>query len=256
MKQKLREIGQRHFPALAKLYLEARSKRTFVTEKVPYGFTLSSPPVMLRPGWEVREKAFLLDALRKSDVFVDVGANIGFYTCLAAQNGVDVVAFEPVPNNLATLCRNIETNGFTNVEVMALALSDAVGVRRIFGLTDQASFYKGKDEVSTLVPTNSLDNIIASRFAGKRLLIKVDVEGAEDVVLSGAMATMALTPRPVWLMEVLKPAQSTVFKRFFEAGYKCRAMKADVEVTSTDENLQGDNFAFYDSHFEPNRSSQ
>lgn len=61
---------------------------------------------------EFEDMAFVLHALRSGDLFVDVGANIGSYSILAASTGASVIAFEPVPATFQRLERNIHFNRF------------------------------------------------------------------------------------------------------------------------------------------------
>ncbi len=73
--------------------------------------------------------AFLLHVLRPEDTFVDVGANVGAYTILAAKNvGADVISLEPIPSTFSKLQRNVDAN-------KAAGKVDL----RCFGVGDQAS---------------------------------------------------------------------------------------------------------------------
>ena len=76
-------------------------------------------PSMLAYGtWEPVETSLLLDNLRPGDTVIDVGANVGYYTLLAARKvgpRGKVVAFEPDPESFSFLKRNVKANGFTNV---------------------------------------------------------------------------------------------------------------------------------------------
>ncbi len=68
--------------------------------------------------WEPVETEALRQELRRGDVVVDVGANIGYYTILASRlvgEGGKVYAFEPEPDNFAMLQKNLKANGCTNV---------------------------------------------------------------------------------------------------------------------------------------------
>jgi hypothetical protein len=81
------------------------------------------------------------------------------------------------------------------------------------------------------VPILTLDAVLGARFADKRLLIVVDVEGAEDAMLQGATQTLTRTPRPTWMVEVnidehqpvgrrTNPTLMSTFERFWSAGYR------------------------------------
>lgn len=82
--------------------------------------------------------------------------------------------------------------------------------------------------VNRTIPLSTLDLLLGERFCDRRLLIKVDVEGAELGVLRGAERTLARVPSPVWLVEVTRGEHhptavnkdfAAVFSTFREAGY-------------------------------------
>jgi hypothetical protein len=92
---------------------------------------------------EIREFCRHLD---RAAVCVDIGANVGLYTCIAANRGKQVVAVEPMARNLEVLYRNIDGNGFHDVEVFPLGLSCESGVKRIYGSGVCASLVGGGPE--------------------------------------------------------------------------------------------------------------
>jgi FkbM family methyltransferase len=205
----------------------------------PLGFRLVSglhpAYAQMRAGtFEPAESALLARLLREVDVFVDIGANLGYYTCLALQAGRQVVAFEPQRQNLDCLYRNLTANQWTDrAEVFPLALSAAPGLLTLFGASGpSASLLKNwagySPRRAQTVPVARLDDILGTRFDGKRLLIKVDVEGAEYAVIQGATATLRRQPRPLWLMEIclgefhpdgVNPDFVRTFDAFFDNGY-------------------------------------
>jgi len=133
---------------------------------------------------------FLLHFLRPQDVFVDVGANIGSYTVLAsAVCGAEVIAFEPDPDTMRDLRANVEINGMeSRVELVEAALGSRDG---------SIEFTVGQDtvnHVATLADSNTrrvrmrrLDDVLEER---KPRLLKMDVEGYEGEVISGAEQTL------------------------------------------------------------------
>ena len=130
--------------------------------------------------------------VKKSDnlVFVDVGAHIGYYTCIAAKiidkNG-KVYAFEPEPFNYSLLIQNIRINNLKNVVPVNKAISDKIGKIRLF-----LSYEGGQHSIahsqccysSLEVEATTLDEF----FKDKRVdIIKIDVEGAEPFVIRGGI---------------------------------------------------------------------
>lgn len=220
--------------------------------ETPLGFKLNSGlhpayELMRRGEFEKNETALLLALFKHCDRFIDVGANLGYYTCLALKHGLPVVAFEPQPQNLACLYRNLEANGWEDrAEVFPLALSDHSGLLSLFGASGpSASLVKGWAGYSSRhvqrVPVSTLDKLVAGRFAGERLVVKIDVEGAEFGVLKGAASMLGRKPRPAWLLEVClhefhpegaNPDFLDVFGLFFAEGYLAYAVTEQLTPVS------------------------
>jgi FkbM family methyltransferase len=221
---------------------DATSRRR--TIQTAYGFTLVGDPAIAAAGWEGDEIAAFISLLETHDVVVDIGANVGIYSCLAASRGKKTVAIEPLRRNLNYLYRNLWDNQLRNVEVFPMGLAQAPGLGRIYGYGGIASFLPGwaqaRETQSTLVPLTSLDAVVNGRFGGKRLLIKLDVEGFELEVLAGAVATLDRIPKPTWLVEILFRGEvipggvnskfAETFAMFWERGYCCH--KLDSALTS------------------------
>jgi len=102
----------------------ARARRRAEFVRTPDGFLFACDPDVGMTFEHDAESAVLRAALPACDVFVDVGANVGFQTCLALQHGKRVVAIEPLVQNLDYLYANLEANGWTEVEVFPLGVSD------------------------------------------------------------------------------------------------------------------------------------
>lgn len=203
-----------------------------------YGFALAGDPRMASSDFEPDEVRAFLELLEGSDTVLDVGANVGFYSCLAASRGKHVLSFEPSPRNLQFLFRNLVENGLQNTEVFPVGLAKQCGLSRIYGFGGISSFVAGWGQAETsrysLVPVTTLDTLVAKRFEGKRLLIKVDVEGFEREVLAGATETLGLNPKPIWMVEVLLRSGvipggintrfHETFETFWKLGYQCRKL--------------------------------
>lgn len=221
----------------------------------PLGFKLRSgfhPAYeLMRIGqFEVEETEHLCRLLADADCFVDIGANLGYYTCLALSRGKPVIAFEPQAQNLHCLFQNLISNGWQDgVEVFPVALGARPGLLTLYGASGpSASLVKNWAGYSPrhhqLVPVSTLDNVLGSRLPDRRLLIKIDVEGAEYQVLSGAHATLARKLKPMWLLEVClhefhpqgaNPDYLAIFRLFWENGYQAyTATRTPALVTQGD----------------------
>ena len=206
--------------------------------KTLQGFSLCGDPGLDRSRDASGEVGTVRARLTQVDAFVDVGANVGLFTCLAAQAGVPTLAIEPERSNVALLLRNLTTNGFSDrVEVFPIALGATPGVRALHGGGQGASLLGGwggiRSTYAVPTPLNTLDNLLADRFRGARLLVKLDVEGAEYEVVCGARRLLAAEPAPIWIVEhglkenwggALNPNFEKLFALFWSHGYRANAI--------------------------------
>ncbi|MDQ1429029.1 MAG: hypothetical protein QOK39_2505 [Acidimicrobiaceae bacterium] len=129
--------------------------------------------------------------LGPGDLFVDVGANVGLYTVWALDGGAEVIAIEPSPRSLALLEENLLLNGYC-AQVVAAAAGAAPGTMAITsGLDQQNHLVVGAAPVSgdsEMVAVETLDAIVGDRVVAG---LKIDVEGAEALVLAGAGRLLA-----------------------------------------------------------------
>ena len=140
---------------------------------------------------EFEDMSFVLHLLRKDDVMIDIGANIGSYTILAgAVIGAKTFSFEPIPETFRCLIDNVNINGiFNKVKCYNIGIADKNGILKFTSNLDTTnhviindSFIKNIDNIID-VPVRKLDTIISGC---NPLLIKIDVEGFELQVLKGA----------------------------------------------------------------------
>lgn len=169
---------------------------------------------------EFDEMAFALHLLRPGDLFVDVGANVGSYSVLAAGAcGADVVAFEPLARARASLLANLAANGLeSRVQVLAKAVGSAQGVLRMTAGLDTANHVlrPGDDMASTVqVPVTTLDAELAGRAPA---LVKIDVEGHDAEVLAGASVVLSNTQAVV-----VELGHAATADRLVQAGFSACA---------------------------------
>lgn len=245
----LKPTIERH-PRVAAAYRTFRDQADYMRPAVrsPWGFDLGGNEAMARGEFEPTETEVVRELLHDVDILVNIGANVGYYCCHALSMGKRVIAFEPMQRNLRFLCQNMKANGWPDVEIFPLALSSKPGILEIYGADTGASLVKGWAGTSeshvALVPASTLDLVLGDRLRGERILVLMDVEGAELGVLQGAEAVMRLDPKPLWVIEVAsaehQPKGVTVnpnFARTFElmrdAGYA--AYTADRELSKVSE---------------------
>ena len=149
--------------------------------------------------WEHDEAELLRRALNTGDVVVDVGAQLGYFSLSAARAvgpSGRVIAVEPMAVNRDRLHRNVELNGFTNIEVVAEAAGERVGTERFASRSarHQTSWGGFAESGDVEVHTRPLDAILAGLGVDGIAFLKIDVEGGEPDVLAGAKALLD-TPR-------------------------------------------------------------
>jgi FkbM family methyltransferase len=143
--------------------------------------------------------------------FVDVGASFGFHTLTAARlvgPAGRVIAYEPGPQNVSVLLLNIEAHQLTNVTVHPVAASDHPGSLLYYGSggNGHVSSFSGRaSELAggSLVPARPIDELLGHE---ERVdAIKIDVEGAEGLVLAGARCLLSRC-HPALFFEFSPPA--------------------------------------------------
>jgi FkbM family methyltransferase len=130
--------------------------------------------------------------VERGGVVYDVGAHVGYFSLLSArlvQNEGQVVAFEPNPENVRYLKRHIEMNGHSNIKVIEAALSNENG-ESCFDDDRENSTGRLSPAGRIKVKTLTIDALVGSRQVPPPGYLKVDVEGAEVLVLRGAESTI------------------------------------------------------------------
>ena len=135
-------------------------------------------------------KAFR-DELKTVDLFIDIGAHIGTYSIVAANNGVKTIAFEPIPTNYHSLENNIKLNKLNHlIKVFEFGLGTTDSVRK-FNFNPLKPGASGVNPVKKNakiieVEIKKFDNLEIDEITNaKSFLLKVDVEGMELDVLNG-----------------------------------------------------------------------
>jgi FkbM family methyltransferase len=188
-----------------------------------------------------------LSLLGPGGVFVDVGANVGVYTLHAARRvgpSGKVFFFEPTMETYERTCENVRLNGFANIKGFQKAVADQEGTVDFMVCESNNSNYIGTGllseesresvEVRT-VPVDTIDALAARENLEKADLIKIDAEGAETLVMKGAVNLLRKS-RPSVLFEsgfVGSPLSERAFLK--EEGYKLYRLEGKTWVEETDE---------------------
>lgn len=178
-------------------------KKSVIT---PFGFKFFGPSVMQNGSFEANESKILIKLFFQADLFVNVGANFGYYICMARHMGVRSVAIEPIPINQEILKQNlIENNWDHDIILHPIACGNSDGNVTIYGEGTGASIIPGwaknPSGLKHIVPIMKLDKILSSETVTSKSVILIDVEGFEFDVLSGAQNIFESQNKPVIMLE-------------------------------------------------------
>lgn len=143
--------------------------------------------------WEPQISDWMASRVKPGDVFVDVGANIGYYTLLASTlvgSTGRVIAVEASPSICQRLRRNVEINGGANVSIHNVAASDRQGSVKLFkgppgNPAETTTAESAGFELECEVPAERLDALLAPADFRRARILKLDIEGAEYGALRG-----------------------------------------------------------------------
>ncbi len=197
--------------------------------------------------WEPHVTAFVLRRLRPGDGFVDIGANIGFFSLLASRRvgpRGSVVGIEASPEIFALLETNVARNR-ARVRTLNCAASDSHGEVELYpgdecncGTTTIAA--APNTVAKALVRAAPLDELLTPEEMAQARLVKIDVEGAEGAVIAGANLLLKNGRQDCeFLVEVhpemlgrLGRSADDVLRPFRNAGYHAYAIANDYEATA------------------------
>lgn len=168
-------------------------------------------PHLLHEGvYEKKTTALLQRTLKPGMVFVNVGANIGYFTVLAASlvaPGGKVFAIEPDPENVTFLRKNLALNGCVDaVTVGTCCFGDHEGTVTLHkdatnrGNHSLAAGNVVQEQTSILVPCTTIDRFFRDR-PGRIDVMKIDTQGAEGLILEGAVETIRSHPEMNLIIE-------------------------------------------------------
>jgi FkbM family methyltransferase len=181
--------------------------------------------------FDPRERALLAQRLRDDFVFLDIGASVGGYALfLAAQGGARarILAVEPLPEVFERLVYNIDQNDFAHVKAVSCALADRDGEIALFvnssnrGETSVRVISADARETQLRVPAKTLLSLLREEGYERVDAIKLDIEGAEDLVLDPFFrdAPRALWPRLIIMEFALLRGGAGLEDRLRALGYR------------------------------------
>lgn len=164
-------------------------------------------PTFLNRDWEHNETLYLVENVAPDSIFVDIGANIGYYTVLASSlvgASGRVFSFEPDRQNFQILEQNLALNHCDNVTLHSCALGETDDLQCLYKSDSNSGDHRlsifafEKDRETELVPVRRLDSFLNTLAPGKRIAMKMDVQGFEVHVMRGM--TRILEERDVYLV--------------------------------------------------------
>ncbi len=169
---------------------------------------------------------------KQYEIFIDVGANIGYYSFLAKKNKLKVISIEPDHRNSKIIRLSTIENKF-DIELYETALSNFVGATQLYGGRQGSSILWGwgniQNNYQNLCSVNTLDNILCNRFHHKKIILKIDAEGAEFPIISGAIDFLKSDNNVILYIEHgfkenfkddINPNFKQLFTFLFQLGYR------------------------------------
>jgi len=158
--------------------------------------------VFVKLDWENEEKEFALKSPKNGGLILDIGSNVGYYTCIFAnkyQNS-KIISIEASRSIFDILQHNCKLNEFSNVILYNRAITDKDDIEINFYTHDSMSTIDKKILSDWAIPQNqiknektktiTIDTLIKNENADKILFCKIDIEGAEVMALKGAQSTL------------------------------------------------------------------
>lgn len=203
--------------------------------------------------------SIFVQLIKKVSVFYDIGANIGFYSLLAAMENekIKVVGFEPAEGPLFYFKKNVALNHFEpNITVESLALSHTKGEitfyeiknkkytyleHNLAGESNAGSKTTGRDFVPNTVKTTTLDSYVQETSKHTIDLIKMDTEGTENLILEHASYVLSQM-QPIIICETLfNTIEAELEKILLTYGYEFynhteKGLEKVASITRTQDN--------------------
>jgi FkbM family methyltransferase len=171
---------------------------------------------------------YTMSRLREGDVYVDVGANVGYYSLLASRlvgaTG-KVISVEAAPPTFALLKQNLQTNGCDNVTALNVA---ATAERCKVSIEAADRHNSGANEIRVDPTSGKVEGLpfrdIVGSDIGRVRFVKIDIEGSEAPVLRAILETLSDLPESFTVVSEVSPGSASLVARFVDAGFRAYAI--------------------------------
>ena len=204
--------------------------------------------ILMESIWEPKTTRYLCETLGPGQVFLDIGANAGYFSLVASRCVGDsgkVLAVEPNPPMAGQVRQNVRRSGLRNIAVAETACTDSVEERELFigNAYNTGNSSLSRENLawtkSVKVACTTVDRLVEEYQLHRVDLVKIDVEGAELQVLRGMRDTLArfrpkvvteLSPR---LLEGFSITLDTVQEHLTRQGYTVMPLEEDCMGRTT-----------------------
>jgi FkbM family methyltransferase len=180
---------------------------------------------------------------KKIDTFIDIGANIGYYTLLFASKNIKTYSFEPNLENYNILTRNLKINNFNKSLAYNLGLSDSLGELKFYyrkeksghGTFNEKIVQQQNLNLCKAIKVDKLDNIY---IQGNNIMLKIDIEGYELNAIKGMLNLLNTNKIKVFCIEISRKFYGNeiekeiinLLKNYFTKLYIVQLRKQLIEI--------------------------
>ena len=192
--------------------------------------------------WEPKLTQLILSRPENDGIFLDIGANIGYFSMAAAARFKKVIAIEASPDIAALLKRNVERNQLTNIDIKNIAIGNAEG--KIFvnlaaeHNVGQTAISQDRKSGSKEIQMTTIDRLLGADELGNIRFIKMDVEGAEFSIFENLLTFVNALHPELEIVAEISPAETPddeadqikIWAALLEAGFTAYVLQEEYDL--------------------------